>query len=139
MTIGATGLINVSGNPAGPYGYTGPAQADLTVDVDLTLSADQKWKMGGPGTGVTAQPTGNQAVIVGATANGHTVTLNGFRPSLAVISNAFDMIVVNSKLVNGSVPSQVQISKYVLVGGVGVFDAGNINSTPRKRPESCAT
>src|SRR6185503_8253138 len=54
ITIGATGIINGSGTPADPFGYTGPAQANITVDVDLTLSANQDWKDGGPGTGTTA-------------------------------------------------------------------------------------
>src|SRR5262245_44978953 len=133
ITIGATGILNVSGNPLGPYGYTGPAQADITVDVDVTLSADQRWKAGGPGTATTAQPGGNQAVIVGASPNSHTVTLNGFEPILTVISNANDMIIVNSKLVDGSVPSKVGISKATGSATTLTFDSGNINNSPRVR------
>ena len=53
ITLGATGIINGSGNPLDPN-YPGPAQASITVDVDLTLSADQRWKTGGPGTATTA-------------------------------------------------------------------------------------
>ncbi len=102
ITIGATGIINGSGTPADPFGYTGPAQANITVDVDLTLSASQDWKAGGPGTATTAQPGGQQSVIVGATPNGHTVTMNGNTVSLKTFSNGLDMVIVNSKLVDGS-------------------------------------
>src|SRR5436190_15122591 len=84
ITIGATGIINGSGTPADPFGYTGPAQANITVDVDLILSANQDWKDGGPGTATTAQPAGEQAIIVGASPNGHTVSLNGFTPTLRI-------------------------------------------------------
>jgi len=133
ITIGATGLAMVSGNPRGPDPYTQPAQADMTVDVDLTLSADQRWKSGGPGTATTAQASGNQALIVGASANSHTVTLNGFRPILTVISNQFDQIIVNSKLVDGSTPSQVVISKATGTTTSITYDSGNINTTTRVR------
>jgi hypothetical protein len=133
LTVGATGLAMVSGNPRGPDPYTQPAQADMTVDVDLTLSADQRWKAGGPGTATTAQASGNQALIVGASANSHTVTLNGFKPMLTVISNQFDQIIVNSKLVDGSVPSQVVITKATGTTTSISYDSGNINTTTRVR------
>lgn len=133
LTIGSTGLIMVSGNPRGPDPYTVPAQADMTVDVDLTLSADQLWKAGGPGTATAAQASGNQALIVGASANSHTVTLNGFKPKLTVISNQFDQIIVNSKLVDGSVPSQVVITKATGTTTSIAYDTGNINTTTRVR------
>jgi autotransporter-associated beta strand protein len=133
ITVGATGLIMVSGNPQGPSPYTQPAQADMTVDVDLTLSADQRWKAGGPGAATTAQPSGNQALIVGASANSHTVSLNGFKPILTVISNANDQIIVNSTLVDGSAPSQVGISKATGSATTFAYDTGNINTTTRIR------
>lgn len=133
LTIGGTGLAMVSGNPRGPDPYTQPAQADMTVDVDLTLSADQRWKAGGPGTATTAQASGNQALIVGASANGHTVTLNGFKPTLTVISNQFDQIIVNSTLVDGSKPSQLGIGKATGTTTSINYDTGNINTTTRVR------
>src|SRR4029079_1472577 len=88
---------------------------------------------GGPGTATTAQPSGNQALIVGASPNSHTVTLNGFKPTLTVISNQFDQIIVNSKLVDGSTPSQVVITKATGTTTSISYDSGNINTTTRVR------
>src|SRR4029079_1863092 len=126
-------LAMVSGNPRGPDPYTQPAQADMTIDVDLTLSADQRWKAGGRENATTAQPSGNQALIVGASPNSHTVTLNGFKPILTVISNPNDQIIVNSKLVDGNKPSQVVISKATGSATSITFDSGGINTPTRVR------
>jgi autotransporter-associated beta strand protein len=137
LTIGALGITNGSGNPKDPNGYLA-AQVDLTVDVDITLSADQRWKEGGPGT--NSPSTGRtQAIIIGATPNAHTVTLNGFKPTLTMISNANDMIVVNSKLVDGSTPSKVGISKITGTTTTFSLDSGNINNNPRIRFNSDST
>jgi autotransporter-associated beta strand protein len=126
ITIGATGIIMGSGTPADPFGYTGPAQVNITVDVDLALSANQDWKDGGPGTTSTAQPGGEQAIIVGASPNGRTVSLNGFTPTFRIISNTYDWINVNSKLVDGSAVSSVAIGRLVATGG-------SVNTNPRIR------
>jgi fibronectin-binding autotransporter adhesin len=133
LTLGTIGLVNGSGNPMDPNGYTGPAQANITVDVDLTLSADQRWKIGGPGTATTAQPSGNQAIIVGASPNSRTVTLNGFKPTVTVISNPLDMIILNSRLVDGSAASSLGISKVTGTTTTFAYDTGNINNNPRVR------
>jgi fibronectin-binding autotransporter adhesin len=126
ITIGATGIINGTGTPADAYGYTGPAQVNVTVDVDLILSADQRWKAGGPGTNTAGR---DQAIVIGASPNSHTVTLNGFKPILSPISNANDMIIVNSTIVDGSAASKIGISKFTAAG----FDTGNINTLTRVR------
>jgi fibronectin-binding autotransporter adhesin len=109
ITVGSVGIRNGSGSPPDQFGY-GAAQVNMTVDVDLTLSANQSWKGGGPGTGTPGQ----QSVIIGASPNSHTVTLNGFKPTIQAISNAFDQIIVNSKLVDGSGASSLSISKAVV-------------------------
>ena len=113
--------------------YPGPAQANLTLDVDLTLSAEQRWKTGGPGTATTAQPGGQQSIIIGASPNGHTVTLNGNRPILTPHSNGLVMIILNSKLVDGSTASSVRISKVSGSATTYVLDTGNLNNNPRIR------
>ena len=127
-----TGIHFGTGNPLDPN-YPGPAQANLTVDVDLTLSADQRWKSGGPGTATTAQPGGQQSVIVGASPNGRTVALNGFRPTVTMTSNPLVMVIVNSKLVDGSTASSVRISKVTGSATTYVLDTGNLNNNPRMR------
>ena len=132
ITLGATGINFGTGNPLDPN-YPGPAQANLTVDVDLTLSADQRWKSGGPGTATTAQPGGQQSVIVGASPNGRTVALNGFRPTVTMTSNPLVMVIVNSKLVDGSTPSSVRISKVTGTTTTYIPDTGNLNNNPRVR------
>jgi autotransporter-associated beta strand protein len=90
LTIGGTGILM---GGALTVGFTSGAKVNMSINTDLTLSANQFWQAGGVGPTLT----------IGASA-ANTVNLNGFTPTIKNISQVNDLMVINSSLIGpGSV------------------------------------